>query len=967
MSAEPAATRLARLGLEKAEAALADGDAATALRWLDRCHRLLPHDHHIALQLALALLAEHPARAEPLFARVAAAQDLRDAWFGLAAARLRCGDSAGAALALGTALSRHAISPGMAAIADPVTASADGPGWCGLTADGELVLGPDPAQAVILTLDGTPLRGRRLPGSWSRNRRLDVRVGDTHLLGSPIDIATMRRVEGFVEAWAGGLRGWAWLPKVPERDPVLTIRGGGRQPPLTITASDLSEPIADCGPLPWQRRFVVPAAELAALTAPLHVTGPDGRDLMGSPLDPRAESDGAAAAARAIAARYPVRSRRMTPEPGPILAIGDADVAVSGPVEAPCKAGIVTIIVLTEAPAARALAQTLDSLPPGVPVIVVDDAIADPALTIALDGWAAADRLHLIRHARPAGFAAAANAGLAAVADRDAVLLGGPVEAPAGWLQRLADAAYQHPATGCVTPLSSAATFSACSAPGSGVRLPRRTAPDPVPIPAADGPCLFIRHDCLRATGLLRADLFAQGPGATVDFCRRAHALGFRTVALPGLIVTPAAAAPPQSLAVRHLAQRNQALLHRLHPGLHDRSEAFRRADPLARARRQVDQARWRAAAHSGQAAALLITHAEGGGVEQRIIAAATAHRAAGRRPIVLRPVRRPDGTHAVEIGDGPERDYPSLHFDIPDELAILSRFVTAQHPTHVEVHHLVDYHPSIYRLLSLLGLPYDVHVHDYPWFCQRISLVGRHDRYCGEPDVAGCEACVADCGRLNEEEIAVTAMLERSATFLAAARRVIAPSDDAAQRMRRHFPALRPVVVPHEDDAAIPPPAPPRARDGLCRVCVVGAVGVHKGFEILLDCGRDAAARDLPLEFVLVGTSIDDARLMGTGRIFVTGRYWPEEAVELIRNQNASLGLLPSIWPETWCLTLSELWRAGLPVASFDLGAPAERIRRSGWGFVLPPGLPPASVNNRLVASVGLSAQQVLLPSERK
>ena len=49
-----------------------------------------------------------------------------------------------------------------------------------------------------------------------------------------------------------------------------------------------------------------------------------------------------------------------------------------------------------------------------------------------------------------------------------------------------------------------------------------------------------------------------------------------------------------------------------------------------------------------------------------------------------------------------------------------------------------------------------------------------------------------------------------------------------------------------------------------------------------------------------MVGTTIDDQRLMDTGRVFVTGPYQPEEAVALIHAQNAALAFLPSIWPET-------------------------------------------------------------------
>ena len=175
---------------------------------------------------------------------------------------------------------------------------------------------------------------------------------------------------------------------------------------------------------------------------------------------------------------------------------------------------------------------------------------------------------------------------------------------------------------------------------------------------------------------------------------------------------------------------------------------------------------------------------------------------------------------------------------------------------------------------------------------------------------------------------------------------------------IRRHFPATRPVAQPHENDAALHDP-PPAAAAAMCRVCVVGAIGILKGYQVLLDCARDAAERRLKLEFVVVGHTIDDRRLLATRRVFVTGSYAADEVVTLIKAQNATVAMLPSIFPETWCLSLAEAWRAGLRVVSFDIGAQAERIRRTGRGILLPLGLPAPAINNALLAAAGLSRNQ--------
>ena len=43
------------------------------------------------------------------------------------------------------------------------------------------------------------------------------------------------------------------------------------------------------------------------------------------------------------------------------------------------------------------------------------------------------------------------------------------------------------------------------------------------------------------------------------------------------------------------------------------------------------------------------------------------------------------------------------------------------------------------------------------------------------------------------------------------------------------------------------------------------------------------------------------------------------------------------SIWNETWCHTLTEMWACGLPVMAFDFPTVAARINATGAGWVWP------------------------------
>ena len=83
------------------------------------------------------------------------------------------------------------------------------------------------------------------------------------------------------------------------------------------------------------------------------------------------------------------------------------------------------------------------------------------------------------------------------------------------------------------------------------------------------------------------------------------------------------------------------------------------------------------------------------------------------------------------------------------------------------------------------------------------------------------------------------------------------------------------------------------------------------------------------------------------------TGRYAiDEEAQDLIEAIGPTCILLPSIWPETFCYTLSFAFALGVPPVVFDLGAQRERVEAAGFGFVLPYGLTDdvKALNDRLI-----------------
>ena len=917
-------------------AAAARGDHNTALAWLERAVRIAPDDPRIALDLANIRLgiggAEQIALATAAFEFLAARHDVAAAWLGVIAARRLAGDHAGAGAALAQLLSRRCLPEdwGFSELAAAVATAAGRPGYCGIDAASRLHMVAEGA-GLSCTLDGVRVTLRHLdiapPG------KIRVWAGGAELLGSPVDPAVMRRVEGMVEAVDSGLAGWASCPAAPTGMPALDLIDAAGRRRAILPGKML--PADDAAPLTARHGFEVSADVLAGLTPPLRVTGPGDQDILGSPLDPRAwQAPAVPAQAGSLNTTTPARAELT--------------------VVVPVYAGL----AVTQA----CLAALKAAMPAKARLILVDDAAPDPVLADWLGEFARDNAAQLIRHVRNRGFPAAANAGMLAAGAGDVLLLNSDTLVPPGAIETLLDAVYARPEIGSATPFSNAAAILSYprweggnAAPDlAGTIVLNRLAAaanghDTVEIPTGIGFCMLMRHDCIAVTGRLRADLFAQGYGEENDWCERARHRGFRHVAATGAYVAHHGGVS-FGAAGRALNMRNGRLLERLHPGYFAMIAAFIQADPLAPARRKFDQARF--AAGAKDRTVLLISHHQGGGVQRRVGVEMQEIRGAGQRPILICPVAPLDDASypwPAQLTDDAQGDFPNLHFSMPDDAAALLALLKAERISHAILHHGLGHHQAIRELVARLGCPLDIVLHDYASFCPRVHLIGAQQRYCGEPDLPGCARCVAETGDETLEKLGPKALVARSAREFAGARRITAPSADAARRIARHFPGVLPQVTPWEDDrlpAALRPPGNKHPR----RIAMVGGIGIAKGYEVLLACALDAGRRNLPLEFLIAGSSSDDETLLDTKRVFITGAYLPETAEKVIAGLNADLAFIPSIWPETWCFTLSEAWRAGLYTLAFDLGTQAERITATGRGAVLPLGLPAARINDVLL-----------------
>jgi glycosyltransferase involved in cell wall biosynthesis len=438
---------------------------------------------------------------------------------------------------------------------------------------------------------------------------------------------------------------------------------------------------------------------------------------------------------------------------------------------------------------------------------------------------------------------------------------------------------------------------------------------------------MYIKRAALAAVGLFDEAQFGKGYGEENDFCQRAIRKGWRNVIAADIFVHHWGAASFRGEKAKRVQGALKAL-DRLHPNYQKDVAAFIDRDPLLEARSRLDRARLKRL--SKKKNVLIVCHNRGGGAERHVQEDIQHLVREGYGVYLMRPK---DGqpSHVV-LRHPAAKPLPNLpSFDLANT-EVMKAALNDLGITEIHTHGLVDFMPEspdhLIALIKNLGVRLEVNLHDYKVICPRINLVDGNGFYCGEPSDASCNRCLTEVGSdFQVTDIGAWRGMHRRA--LLAADQVLVPDQDAAERLDRYFPEVSFEVSPHEDidPAQIRIQKPELAPNERLRVVVIGAIGKIKGFDVLLACARDARQRRLPLEFIVMGYSMNDRRLQEAG-VRVTGRYLEESAQDTLSALAPHVAWLPSLWPETYSYTLSIALQGGLPVLAFDIGAISRRIR---------------------------------------
>lgn len=288
-----------------------------------------------------------------------------------------------------------------------------------------------------------------------------------------------------------------------------------------------------------------------------------------------------------------------------------------------------------------------------------------------------------------------------------------------------------------------------------------------------------------------------------------------------------------------------------------------------------------------------------------------------------------PDGSQKQWIAEAPQ--WPLTPYHQPEAETVLRQVLEEVKPELIHLHHFHNWPLSVIDILTGYGAKTLFTCHDYYLVTPYFTMQGvRGAEECFSPEYAK-QFFRADITEYLRKRVEV---LKKSLPRITV---VIGPSRFVVDEIAKVHD-IQPVVIEH---GIKPFEVMPRQHSSLVdmkalKFGFIGSLLPQKGWDVLARAFPRVrkAAPQATLHF-FGGV----AQMPGSEDIGITfhGVYEQEELSSI--TSQIDVGIIPSIFPETFCLTLSELWHGRVPAATSRIGALTARIRDGENGKLFTPG----------------------------
>ena len=592
-------------------------------------------------------------------------------------------------------------------------------------------------------------------------------------------------------------------------------------------------------------------------------------------------------------------------------------------------------------------------------LLIINDASPDPRVSTILKKWSHLNNIEIHENETNMGFTRTVNRGIELAGDDDVIFLNSDTLVPPRWLEQLSFAAYAQDRIGTVTPLSNnAGAFSIPEANVSNYApidldinaMGRMTAQNSFiffpAAPTGNGFCMYVRRALLNKVGFLDQDRFPRGYGEENDLCMRGLQAGLKNIIDDRSYVYHKRSASFGD-EKSDLYERGRQNLLKTYPEYPFLVRDFFSSKVMTDIR-FLNRHALRAAIDHGNAPkprVLYVIATQTGGTPQTNQDLMNAL-AGSYDTWVLRCDSTAiflykfsgDEYHLKRRHDLRAAVRPSSHRSVEYDKFISGALVEFAFEL-VHVRHIGWHGIGLLEACKNLEIPVIFSFHDFYTVCPTVKLLDENQNFCGGFCTSGEGPCKAELWPTQVipplKHKFVHRWKEMMQSVLSHCDAYVTTADSARKVILDNFPALADGdfrVIPHGRNAETmsqlvecPSTASP------IRVLVPGNISAAKGADLYSAISELAA--DGSIEIHILG---DAGRVPAASNVILHGRYKREEFSEHVAKIRPHIGAVFSIWPETYCHTLTEMWMCGIPVAVFDIGAVGERVRAHGAGWLL-------------------------------
>lgn len=594
---------------------------------------------------------------------------------------------------------------------------------------------------------------------------------------------------------------------------------------------------------------------------------------------------------------------------------------------------------------------------PGVAVMVLNDGSTDPRIAALLADAERRFGFTIVTNEQNIGYTCTVNKGISLNPDRDVILLNSDTVVCERWVEAMRFCAYDSSRVATVTALSNNA--GAFSAPmfGQYNPVPEHLTPEQMAriitiatpgadleVPTGNGFCMYMRRDAIQLLGGFDEQKYPRGYGEENDFCMRALRAGWRNLVCDKAFVFHKRSQSFQNEKTE-LSRVGGARLEKDYPEYRLSIARFRDAE-FGAVRNRIARALETVPAARALPTIMFVVSTQTGGTPQTNL---DLMRAVSDRYRCL--LLRCDSKSLVisELIDGQlqEREqhflanrinpvtHVSAEYDRRVADIMYRHMVSLLHIRHIAWHSMNL--PLVARSMDI-GVVYSFH--DFYSVCPSLNLLDDKLKFCGGRCTIGDGECQKSLW--PQESLPtlkhgfVSRWQEMFRRFLGACDYFVTTAQSVAGTLVDVYPELegRIEIIPHGREF----PGALQCASGLSdsdriRILVPGNIGVAKGSELLREMLQLPGAEKF--EFHFLGAVAGNLRPFGIQH----GPYDRSSFSEKVAKIKPAFGVVLSVCAETYCHTLTEMWACGLPVVGFDIGAVGDRVRKSGAGWLLPPG----------------------------